>query len=102
MLILDGFSRCVCIDPTCGVVFYAPEHIEQQAVRIGEKRTVTCPNGHGYHYQQSEADKLKDKVTRLEREVAAAIDARTANARLAEHQRRVAIYWKGIATRRKR
>lgn len=91
----DGLREETCCTVTCGVRFAIPEHVYQQARRLGEKRSFSCPNGHAQFYRETEEERLKQRVERLERELA---DVR---ASWASNMKSI-IYWKGMATRWKR
>lgn len=66
-----GFVREQCIDPKCGVYFLIPQHVHDQA-RKDPNRWVVCPNGHAFHWKESEADRLKTEIERLRRDLESA------------------------------
>ena len=51
----SDFAIKIC--GTCGVVFYIPQVLENECLKIG--KSWTCPNGHSRSYTESEADKYK-------------------------------------------
>lgn len=91
-----------CVASTCGVQHKIPEHIDQQARKLGDKRTVYCPNGHPTVYVESEADVLRKQVEQLKRQVADLQELRSARSKDVSAALRLASYWKGIAHRRPR
>lgn len=97
-----GYVQHACVDEKCGVTYLVPDHINQQARRLGDKRTVYCPNGHMWHYTRSEADTLREENERIKRDLdgvrGTLEDRRNENAYL----RKLAAYWKGQARRGKR
>lgn len=91
----DGLREEVCCDVSCGVRYAVPEHVYQQARRLGDGRSFSCPNGHTQHYRETEEDRLKARVASLERELT---DVRSSWA----SNMKSLTYWKGMATRWKR
>jgi len=91
----DGLREEVCCNVACGVRYAVPEHVYQQARRVGKERAFHCPNGHSQFYVATEEERLKARVASLEREVA---DLGSRNERHALSL----VYWKGMATRWKR
>lgn len=88
--------RITCSNMKCGVPFTVPEHVYHQAQYHGEKRTLWCPScGFSMAYQETEADRLKVRVSSLTADL-----EYTRNSR-ARAWRQVA-YWKGQVTRLKR
>ena len=90
----------------CGIVFAMPRDFEQR-MRAAPGTWFYCPAGHGQAYQgKSEADKLRAQLAeerrqreRAEQRVAEwADDAREARER-AEHERRRANGFKGVAAK---
>lgn len=55
-----------CANMACGIEYAIPEHVYAQGVAHGAKRSVFCPNGHSWHFTESEEDRLRKKVAELE------------------------------------
>lgn len=53
--IVKGFSQKTC--GNCGVIFWIPEELENELLRIGG--SWHCPNGHVRHYTEPECVKYK-------------------------------------------
>ena len=61
-----GMAREDCI--TCGVVFTLPASLLDSRKRSG--KTITCPNGHGFSYDEKNVVALKDhKIQKLDEEI---------------------------------
>ena len=62
----DDLEEVACA--TCGIKYGLPK--EFIAVRRGDHKGFTCPNGHAQHYpQETEADKLNKQVLFLLKEL---------------------------------
>ena len=53
--ITKGFTQKTC--GTCGVLFFIPDELENEAHKTGQQ--WCCPNGHSRSYTESDADKYK-------------------------------------------
>jgi hypothetical protein len=53
--ITKGFTQKTC--GTCGVVFFIPDELENEAHKT--RQAWYCPNGHCRSYTESDADKYK-------------------------------------------
>lgn len=90
-----------CCNRDCGVDFGIPEHIERQARRDAGRRVV-CPNGHGFVYQDSEPDRLRKEIERLNAQVVRKQEYVESLERENTTYLKRVRYWKGIAHRKGR
>lgn len=86
--------------PACGVEYAMPSHLLAEKRR--NKGTVYCPNGHTGSWSETEEDRLRKQVERLEREKKWAEERANANAADAERTRNRLIATKGALTKAKK
>lgn len=55
--------------PKCGIEYAMPKNFIQECQK-DPKQFFYCPNGHGRHFSESEADKLRRDRDRLQQQVA--------------------------------
>ncbi len=97
---VPGFVRQQCIAKKCGAYFFAPVHVDAQA-RANKDREIWCPGcGTPFVWRRNEADELREKMDRLERELHAANERALYHDERATKNWRTAIYWKGRAHRK--
>ena len=84
-MVLEETSCC-----SCGIAFAVPAHY--LAARRRDAESFHCPNGHSLSFRRSEADKLRDELSRARQE-----QERLAQAAAAEQKRAVAA--EGALTR---
>lgn len=60
------FETAICNE--CSINFGVPHGFTDN--RRADKRSFSCPNGHGMSYQESEADKLRRERDRLQQQIA--------------------------------
>lgn len=93
----QAMMKETCPTDGCGLEYFIPRHIYEQARLLGSEGWVWCPNGHRWRYMESEADKQKKRVDELQQRLATVLgEAASARSRLTVAQRQVA-YWKGRA-----
>jgi hypothetical protein len=85
----------------CGILFGVPEDLDRRN-RNDPSQSFYCPSGHSQHYTgPSEAQKLREKLARAERQRDFAESARRAAVDQAETAQRSASAYKGRVTRLK-
>jgi hypothetical protein len=97
-----GYSLAVCPNKECGVRSYIPDYIEAQALKLGVERKLFCPNGHVYHFVQSDLDRMQDQISALNRRLTEAKSRSDSYEFQYETQKKKVSYWKGIAHRKPR
>jgi hypothetical protein len=85
---------CCC----CGVPFAIPRPLYNE-LRADSDRWFWCVNGHRQHYTESEADRLKRKLSAAQRRADSAESAARLQRGRAERAERSASAYKGVATR---
>lgn len=95
-------AAVTCPAKDCGVEYMVPRHIHLQALAGGKARDIWCPNGHRWSWTESEADRLRKRVTTLEADLIAARARADTFEGQATRNWKTAIYWKGIAHRRRK
>lgn len=57
-----SYDNVVC--PVCGVYYFVPTILNQNAIAWAEERSLCCPNGHSWEYVK-ETEFRGDNVVRL-------------------------------------
>lgn len=85
---------------SCGVTFAMPRSFKEQRQRDG--KNFYCPAGHGQHYTETEADRLRKELERTKRNLEWA-ESRTRAARdQAEAAERSKAALKGVITKQRK
>jgi len=86
--------------PTCGVTYGIDEAIRQRKQRDGGN--YYCTNGHSLHYTETEIDRERKRVERLERDIKWNREMRQGAERQRDVAQRQAAAHKGVATKLKK
>lgn len=83
----------------CGILFGMPDDFLTQRKRDG--KTFYCPNGHGRHYSETEAQRLKKQLERAQQNYEYMRNSRDAARDQADSAERSRRALKGVVTRQR-
>lgn len=84
----------------CGIALAVPANLLDNAVNHGQQ--LYCPLGHTFGWNETEADRQRKKAQRLEADLARERALRDQAEAEAEHERKVAQGYKGVAAKAKK
>lgn len=85
--------------PSCGIVYGIPEDFAEACRKSGQR--YYCPNGHSLGWNETEADRQKNRADALQRRLNSAQDTADRWRENAQREARSAAAYKGHLTRAK-
>jgi hypothetical protein len=96
----DDLVRTSCPNLTCGVPFSVPRHIREQTKSHGKDRAVFCPNGHQFHWLETNEERLAKQIAELQAQLEGLRSIKCSQEDEIDGLHRTIRYWRGIAHRK--